>query len=102
MVQIGPETTVGGHQVYLEGTDNILKFEVILLWESLVTALHKETRPDICIGLPCNGPVTFYQTFKLNLGEKYKYIAKHRRHFMMSQKSDWHFRMDVSSQRCGN
>jgi hypothetical protein len=78
----------GGYQVYLESTNNIGKFEVIMLWEGLVTVLHKETLPDICIGIPCNGHVTFYQTSKLNFGEKSKYIAKHRRHFMMSQKSD--------------
>ena len=78
----------GGHQAYLEGTDKIRKFEVIMLWESFVTVLHKETLPDICIEIPCNGHVTFYQTSKLNFGEKYKYIAKHRQHFMMSQKSD--------------
>ena len=59
-----------------------------MLWESLVTVLHKEILPDIFIGLPCNGEVSFYQTSKVNLGEKSKYIAKHRRHFMMSQKSD--------------
>ena len=78
----------GGHQVYPEGTDDIGKFEVIMLWESLVTVLHKETLRDICIGIPSNGHVNFYQTSKLNFGEKSKYIAKHRRHFMMSQKSD--------------
>ena len=74
----------GGHQAYLQGTDNIS------FWESLVTVLHKETLPDICIGIPCNGQVTFYQTSNLK-GEKSKYIAKHRQHFMMSQKSDYHF-----------
>ena len=64
-----------------------------MLWESLVTVPDKETLPGICIGLPCNGQVTFYQTSKLNFGEKTKYIGKHRQHFMMSQRvisiSDW-------------
>ena len=71
----GERGTGGGHRVYLEGTDDIGKFEVIMLWESLVTVLHMETLPDICIGIPCNGHVTFYQTSKLNFGEKSKYIA---------------------------
>ena len=55
----GERGAAGGHQVYLEGTDDVGKFEVIMLWESLVTVLHKETLPDICIGIPCNGHVTF-------------------------------------------
>ena len=98
----GERGAAGSHQAYLEGTDDIGKFEVIMLWESLVTVLHKKTLPDICIGVPCNGQVTFYQTFQLNVGEKSTYIAKHRRHFMMSHKSDKHFRLGVSRQRCGN
>ena len=68
----------GGHQAYLQGTDIISKFEVVMLWESLVTVLHKETLPDICIGLPCNGEVTFVQTTEQNFGEKSKYIARRR------------------------
>ena len=73
-----------------------------MLWESLVTVLHKETLPDIFIGVPCNGQVTFYQISKLIFGEKSKYIAKHRRHFMVSKKSDKHFQLNVSNQRCVN
>ena len=45
----GGEGAGGGHQAYLEGTDDIWIFKVIMLGESLVTVLHKETLPDIFI-----------------------------------------------------